>query len=592
MSYPAGKVLGGEYRIEKLLGQGAFGEVYLATSLSLDAQVAIKILKREPSGVRKEQYQRIQERFKTEAKLGHRLNHVHIVRVHALDKIRQIWVLAMDYLPGGSLKDRIQIAKEEGKPLAVDLAVTWTIQAAEGLAEMHRRDLVHRDLKPSNILIGEDDQAKISDLGVVQEPGTRFHYQYDDHPGDPAYMPPEQRPGERMPLRPAADIYALGCVLFELLTGELYYNQYNKGVRLLRKDVPRWLDELVAILLDEDYRKRPADGEKVALLLRQGLEKHRRKAAGRPSGSGRPRRQLEPIPLKEVQLPSVTKVEPPVPVSVISPEPTPVIHIPPATVQQISENEMGVRLAEGVEMAFRRIPSGEFLMGSDPVKDKYAQEAEKPQHKVFLDEYWMGKYPVTNRQYAAYVIAKGVKPPEHWVNGKIPAGKEDHPVVNVRWRTARDFCHWTSEVSGKAIRLPSEAEWEKAARGTDGRLYPWGDKEPDGELCNYGKLVGDTTRVGRYSPQGDSRYGCADMAGNVWEWTRSLWGKEWDKPEYGYPYRAGDGRENEDAPDDVRRVLRGGSWLNNGFGVRSANRHRYTPDYRLNDIGFRCVSSL
>src|SRR5690606_17447059 len=129
-----------------------------------------------------------------------------------------------------------------------------------------------------------------------------------------------------------------------------------------------------------------------------------------------------------------------------------------------------------------------------------------------------------------------------------------HPVVNVTWHDALAFCQWAG------VRLPTEAEWEKAARGTDGRIWPWGGNEPTDKLCNFNMNVGDTTPVGAY-PAGASPYGCLDMAGNVWEWTISLWGKDANKPDYGYPYDPNDGREAPDAPDAVRRTLRGGSWF-------------------------------
>ena len=121
--------------------------------------------------------------------------------------------------------------------------------------------------------------------------------------------------------------------------------------------------------------------------------------------------------------------------------------------------------------------------------------------------------------------------------GRFPAGKEDHPVVNVSWKDAVAFCRWLSQASGKTIRLPTEAEWEKAARGDDGRIYPWGDEPPTKELCNFSNNVGDTTPVGQY-PAGASLCGALDMAGNVWEWTGSLYGP--------YPYQVEDGRNSPD----------------------------------------------
>ena len=164
--------------------------------------------------------------------------------------------------------------------------------------------------------------------------------------------------------------------------------------------------------------------------------------------------------------------------------------------------------------------------------------------------------------------------------------KQDHPVTCVSWHDAVAFCKWAG------VRLPTEAEWEKAARGTDGRIWPWGNQGPNSGVCNFNMTVKDTTPVGRY-PDGKSPYGLLDVAGNVWEWTSSLWGKEeqCDRPEFGYPYDAQDGRENSNAPDKVRRILRGGSFWDVAQGVRCACRHGHCPDDR-DDFsgGFRVVS--
>ena len=143
------------------------------------------------------------------------------------------------------------------------------------------------------------------------------------------------------------------------------------------------------------------------------------------------------------------------------------------------------------------------------------------------------------------------------------------------------YCSWLSQMTGRLYRLPSEAEWEKAARGTDGRIYPWGDEPPDERRCNFGMNVGGTKPVGRYSPQGDSPYGCADMAGNVWEWTRSLY-KD-------YPYDPEDGREDLEADHRVLRVLRGGAFYEVWF-VRCAARLGIFPNDRSGYYGFRLVA--
>jgi formylglycine-generating enzyme required for sulfatase activity len=225
------------------------------------------------------------------------------------------------------------------------------------------------------------------------------------------------------------------------------------------------------------------------------------------------------------------------------------------------------------------IPAGEFLMGSDPEKDKGVDTGEQPQHTLYLPNYHIAKTPVTNAQYLAFVEAAGHSKPKHWEDGELPEGKEDHPVVRVTWHDAMAYCQWLAEATRKAYRLPSEAEWEKAARGTDGRIWPWGSKW-DETCCNSSEGgPGDTTPAGQYSPGGDSPYGCVDMAGNVWEWTWSL--------RRDYPYDAEDGREDPTAGGS--RVLRGGAFLDNLWYARCAARGRRNPHSRYRNFGFRVV---
>jgi formylglycine-generating enzyme required for sulfatase activity len=167
----------------------------------------------------------------------------------------------------------------------------------------------------------------------------------------------------------------------------------------------------------------------------------------------------------------------------------------------------------------------------------------------------------------------------------------------VCWYDALAYCEWLSQQHnsilqlGYHFRLPSEAEWEKAARGVDAREWPWGNTY-DAALCNSkdgGKLR--TTSVGAYSPHGDSFYGVSDMSGNVWEWTITLWGEGRDKPDFVYPYRGTDGRENQRAGDGFYRIVRGGSFKDDSKGVRCACRDLDPPHYALNNLGFRVFAA-
>ncbi len=233
------------------------------------------------------------------------------------------------------------------------------------------------------------------------------------------------------------------------------------------------------------------------------------------------------------------------------------------------------------------VPAGEFLMGSNPRRDRDAERCEQPQHSFYLPDYYIAKTPVTNAQYMHFVQAI-FRQPEHWERGKPPQGEEDHPVVRVSWHDAVDYCKWLTETTGKAYRLPTEAEWEKAARGTDGRIYPWGDKAPDESRCNLSK--GGTSPVGEHSPPGDSPYGCVDMAGNVWEWTLSAWGSEaGEVPHFAYPYEPTDGREDLEPEVNHLRVVRGGSFRWSRSLARCAKRDCFYPTDRTQEQGFRVV---
>jgi formylglycine-generating enzyme required for sulfatase activity len=232
-------------------------------------------------------------------------------------------------------------------------------------------------------------------------------------------------------------------------------------------------------------------------------------------------------------------------------------------------------LTEILGIAVVWVPPGPFLMGSELAQDPQAYSDELHRHRVTLPGYWIGRYPVTVAQFRIFLAETGRGDAGHRLSGP-----DTHPMRLVAWHEARAYCRWLSERTGWSVTLPSEAEWEKAARGTDGRLYPWGNAPPNATLCNAGNRWGDTTPVGTYSPQGDSPYGCADMAGNVWEWTRSLYRD--------YPYNPDDGRENPESSGGW--VLRGGAFSTLRAYVRCAYRFGVDPNDRYLDYGgFRIV---
>jgi formylglycine-generating enzyme required for sulfatase activity len=226
------------------------------------------------------------------------------------------------------------------------------------------------------------------------------------------------------------------------------------------------------------------------------------------------------------------------------------------------------------------IPAGEFLMGSAE-GEAISFLNEKPQHSVYLDEYWIYSQKVSNSLYAACVNAGKCTGPgtvltNMWYDYYENRDYRDHPVTGVTWEQARHYCIWAGG------DLPTEAQWEKAARGTDGRIYPWGDTI-NCSLANYADCkIKDTTRVDRY-PTGASPYGVLDMSGNVWEWTL-----DW----YDAGYYAVSPASNPTGPlTGQYKVLRGGSWLNGASYVRAAYRFTAQPDQPNEYFGFRCVNS-
>jgi toxoflavin biosynthesis protein ToxD len=261
------------------------------------------------------------------------------------------------------------------------------------------------------------------------------------------------------------------------------------------------------------------------------------------------------------------------------------------------------------------IPAGSFRMGTldadrsglatryGGTRESYAEES--PQHELWLPAFAIAEVPATNALYALFQQATGAHRPITW-GLALPDELRDHPVVDVSWHEAQAFCDWLREQTGRRYRLPTEAEWEKAARGSDGRAFPWGNTF-DLDRCNVRESgLGITTPVGSY-PAGASPAGVLDMAGSVWEWTQSL--------QAPYPYRADDGRngseprierhtprflqrllrvapEHAPPPIETRRVIRGGCFANPEGFARCACRLRLQPERRTPFLGIRLALDL
>ncbi|MBN2555470.1 MAG: SUMF1/EgtB/PvdO family nonheme iron enzyme [Anaerolineales bacterium] len=222
------------------------------------------------------------------------------------------------------------------------------------------------------------------------------------------------------------------------------------------------------------------------------------------------------------------------------------------------------------------VPAAEFDMGSES-----GDSDELPVHTVYLDSYWIDQTEVTNVMYAQCVAAGACEAPSEYLMDQMSGyysgpSTDDYPVVNIDWFRAEAYCTWAG------ARLPSEAEWELAARGTDGRTYPWGNDAPTDDLTNYFRHVGDLQPVGSY-PDGASPYGALDMAGNAGEWVN-----DW----FGETYYSQSPTSNPPGPESGEyRVIRGGSWFIIETYLRSTARLDgfTTPGYYYVDTGFRCA---
>ena len=540
----------GKYIILEELGRGGFGTVYRAKDSTLEREVALKVLHPQltvDTG--------FLEKFRTEAKTVAALDSPNIVTVYDLGEADGRIFIAMKYMAGGSLKDLI----EKVGALSFDTVQKIMQQVCSGLGEAHQKGLVHRDIKPANILFDGQGNAVISDFGLAKavEMSTISVTSGAGGVGTPAYRAPELWEG-KPPASPATDIYSLGCVLFEMLTGRLLFDGQTTGEIItqhlvrgpqlpadLGDGVPQGIAQILSQMLARDSHARFRSTKELLDALEGARQEKKQEHVPATTVS-----QPQPVPAKsEAHKITPPAVQPQVvketadnrvlygvlggvigiallvwglnaakPAPVSAPAPTKTVaadRTPTPTQEPTSVVSPTPALGIGSSMQSDRdgmtlvyVPEGEFLMGSGE-NDADAWEIEKPQHSVYLDAYYIDQTEVSYAQYKLCVQAGACaqRRSEWYYND---GSYRDHPVVSVRWNDANDYCEWAGR------ELPTEAQWEKAARGTDGRIYPWG-ADIDCNHANYGACVGGTTPIGRF-PEGASPDGELDTAGNVWEW--------------------------------------------------------------------------
>jgi len=662
-----GQTLKNRYLVQEHLGRGGMAEVYKVWDNHRSTMLAVKVM-HEDLAVDKV----FMRRFRREADTLARLQHPNIVRFYGLEEEGRLVYMLLDYIEGDNLKLKIFDAAGPYPTAGVLQVMQGVCQA---LAYAHKEGLIHNDIKPGNIMINQHGQVLLADFGIARLADAATATMVGV--GTPAYMAPEQVKG--LDPVPQTDIYALGIVLYEMLTGgerpftgeqatrtgttsfKVRWEQINldpPSPSGYNPDISPALESVVMKCLAKDPNQR----YQTALYLLNALERaigfiedpESQSAAAVLTGKTAPTsaqdrgqkeqqnlRQdhpqvgyLTPASLQEpkslnwwqrnrgwlgvggILVAAMTvmltkgggsgKQPLAVPTKTLPPSPSTTF---PSTLTETPALPTIKMDDFGIPMML--IPAGEFEMGMDADRalvecQKYSEpnndsecelssfENEEPVHEVYLDVYYIDQYEVTNAAYQDCVEAGTCDPPEEFISNTRDSyygnsAYDEYPVVNVNWEDANTYCEW------RGGRLPTEAEWEKAARGTDGRMYPWGD-EFDGAVVNfcdqecefdhanteYNDGYAGTAPVGSY-PGGASPYGVMDMAGNVWEWV-----SDWS----GGDYYANSPAENPLGPTSgENRRLRGGGWWLPANYVSAAYRLRDNPDLSNNSTGFRCAAS-
>lgn len=620
--------------------------VYKAYDTTLERHVAVKVIRSDEFG--SAALGRMLQRFKREAKALAWLSHPNIVKVIDYGDQEGVPYLVMEYLPGGTLKQLIR-----GQPMPWRDAARLLLPVCRALIHAHEANIIHRDIKPSNILLTQSGEPMLTDFGIAKilegSETTAELTATGAAIGTPEYMAPEQ--GLEHAVDARVDVYALGVIFYEMVTGQTPYRADTPWAVLLKKSteplpspkkfVPRLPDDveyaLIKALQKDPKHRFPTVGKFLAALERIAEGKQ---IPEESTTSGHILRRLFfPFAvlggvgimgalilatvflginyIRERQTPVTppqTQSSPPASISTLpfetepsSPSPSPI-----ATVMQ------SARISPNDGMELIHVLAGEFIRGVSvedletlfrmcPICPLDSLLDAQPQAIIHLDAFWMDKTEVTNAQFAKFVDATGYRttaetsnaysyvqdlrlrdfvsvPDAEW---RRPQGKNsninnkgDHAVTQISWQDAAAYCEWAGR------RLPTEAEWEKAARGADGRMFPWGNRPPQLNDLNFDFLHGAIVAVGSY-PNGASPYGVLDMSGNVWEWVADYYDESYYNNTPGV---------NPSGPNTGEgRVLRGGSWASeyDPYLVFVTTYYRlWNYDYISSDVlGFRCAIS-
>lgn len=586
--------------LHRELGRGAMGVVHQGYDRVLKRVVAIKSLKF--AAVSGERGRLLLQRFEREAQVMARLRHPAIAQLHDAGVDEQgLPYLVMEFVSGRTLENVIEMEK----PLDPRRVLRWGATLAQALHACHRAGVVHRDVKPSNVMITAEDEVRLVDFGVAfDEQAVERLTATNTTVGTLLYMAPEQALHGRCDA--LSDIYSLAATLYHALVGrppleadhpvlmiELLLKRPVDPVHDWRADVPARASDVLLRCLAKAPGDRPAHAEALANELHQALEL--------PAiGTQRMRRALVGSSLVLVAFmvllslvgrsgsrpdPGPTNVGTPAEVAGQDSTTTPSTDttrarststaapgpLPAGIIEGRLPGEY-INVKDGSLLVF--VPAGQFTMGHAEEQGQ-AREIEfsprwndRPAHRVLLPGYFIGKYEVTWAQYERFLAETPSFAPSGsrtlTVDGRVHRAEDNHPVFRVSWKAAEAYCRWAQ------VRLPTEAEWEHAARGAREGLYPWGASSPSTRHANlFGAQDGQSvTCPGGSFPLDTSEFGCVDMAGNVSEWVADLFGPYVDGPaseprgcEQSTQTWAGlQGWRDLVPGEGPLRVIRGGAW--------------------------------
>jgi tRNA A-37 threonylcarbamoyl transferase component Bud32 len=544
-----GDALGSGYVVEHPLGEGGFAVVFLVRDVALKRSLAVKVL--SPDMITSKT---VLDRFRREAETVAQLSHPNIVPLYFIGQRDDLLYLAMQRIDGGSIADRL---KREGK-LPIDDAVRVASEVASALAHAHKRGVIHRDIKPANVLIdAESGRSLVTDFGIARTADASNLTATGMMLGTPAYLSPEQVTGE--PSDHRVDIYALGVMTYEMLAGRLPFEGATptaammkrlggppEPVNTLRPDVPPNVSDAIARALAAD----PAERFENALEFLRALDGEMVTTGGRVT------KTIPATPRRRTPMRWIAGVAAAAAI---------VAGAAWWRGRDATSGHPVIADSWPADTTLAEIPTGDYTIGSDsgPV-------LARPRHVEHVGRFFIDRTEVTIGAYEKFVIATSA--PRPWT-GVTPTATL--PVTRVPWGDAANFCAWKHPNAG---RLPTEIEWEAAARGRNGRAYPYGSiAEPANANTASARRTGPAP-VGSF-PRGVTPEGLQDMSGNVWEWTSS-------------PLRAYPGAASLSDSMSQFRVIRGGAFetsdaIATGW-TRGYLRATTSPD-DLQATGFRCV---